>query len=138
MNSEGSPPSTRKQLRQFGLLVGSVLILIGWWWWYRGSYETGRVVFWVIGGLLVASGLIVPAALKPIHAVWMKLAHALAWINTRIIISLVFFLIITPIGFLMRLMRRDILGEKFNSESRSYWTDYQPVTSVKDHCERQF
>lgn len=133
-----SPDPTRKQIRQFGLLVGTVLILIGLWQWRQGSFETGRLVLWSVGGFLVLAGLTAPMILKPLYAVWMKLAHALAWLNTRIIISLLFFLVITPIGFIMRLIKRDLLNEKINQGAKSYWADYQEVASVKEHCERQF
>lgn len=134
------PPSqpTRKQLQQFGLLVGSILIFIGLWQLYRGAFETGRIVLWSIGGVLVVSGLFIPMILTAAYKVWMKLAHGLAWINTRIIITLIFFLVITPIGFLLRLLKGDILREKFDRGAQSYWSDYEPVSSIKEHCERQF
>ena len=138
MSPEAHAQPKRKQLRQFGLMVGAIIISIGLWQLYRGTFETGRIVLWSIGGVLFLSGLLIPVILTPVYTVWMKLAHALAWINTRIIITLIFFLVITPTGFLLRLIKGDILREKLDQKTQSYWSDYEPVTSVKEHCERQF
>ena len=119
--------------------MGTILILIGsYWLFYRDIYETARIVLLSIGGFLFVAGLVVPVILKPIYSVWMKLAYVLAWVNTRIIISLIFFLVITPIGFVMRLIKGDLLSEKFHSDTSSYWTDTEKPASVKEHCERQF
>lgn len=139
MAEETTKDPTKKQLRQFGLMVGIILILIGsYWMFYRDIFETARVVLLVIGGFLFLSGLIAPTKLKPTYAVWMKLAHVLAYVNTRIIISLIFFLVISPIGLVMRLFRGDILHEKFQPNTSSYWTETQQPSSVTEHCERQF
>lgn len=139
MSDNEAPEATAKQLRQFGLLVGSILIIIGsYWMFYRDIFETARMVVLVIGGILFISGLAIPTVLKPIYKVWMALAHVLAWVNTRIIISLIFFLVITPIGFLLRIFKGDFLGEKFHSEDETYWSDTERAESVKEHCERQF
>lgn len=129
---------TRKQIRQFALLVGTVLILLATWQWYKDAWETARIVLWSIGGLLYVLGLVIPVVLTPFYKGWMALAHVLAYVNTRIIVSLIFFLVMMPIGFIMRLIKGDILGEKLDKNAPSYWTDYEPVESVKEHCERQF
>jgi hypothetical protein len=131
-------PATLRQLRQFGLMVGSILMVIGLWRFYKGDFETGRVVFWTVGGLLFGAGLLLPAALRPVYAVWMKLAYGLAYVNTRVLITLIFFLVVTPIGLLMRLIKGDLLAEKFDKTARTYWHEMEPLPSVKEHCERQF
>ncbi len=131
-------PNTRKQLRQFGLMVGLILAGLGLWRLYKGDWETPRVVLWVIGGFLSASGLFAPVLLKPLYTAWMKLAHGLAYVNTRLILTLIYFLMITPIGLLMRLFKGDILSEKFDKKASTYWTEMEPIRSAKEHYERQF
>lgn len=135
---QSSARPTHKQLRRFGLLVGAVLILIGGWQWYRDIYETGRVVLWAAGGVILASGLFVPAVLWPLYRGWMRVGHTLGLINTRLIIGLIFFLVVTPIGLLMRVLRVDPLRKKFDRKAASYWHEIAPKESVKEHCERQF
>jgi hypothetical protein len=62
---------------------------------------------WIGGGLLGGIGLLIPAALGPVYKVWMKFGHVMGAINTRLILGLFFYLIVTPFGFVMRLFRWD-------------------------------
>ena len=133
-----SSSATTKQIRQFGLLVGMVLIAIGSWQLYRQIYTTTRIILWVIGGFLFVSGLLWPKILKPFYILWMFLAHILSWINTRIILGLIFYLIFTPIGLIMRLIKRDPLQRKIDQEVDSYWMQREKPKNIKEHFERQF
>ncbi len=81
--------ATRKELRQFGLLVGAVFAVIGLWpMVFRG--EPLRLWAAGIGGLLVLCGGLLPSVLAPIHKGWMWVGHILGWINTRILLGIVF------------------------------------------------
>ena len=127
-----------KQLRQFGLMVGGVLILIGLWKLYQGKHETARLILWLVGGLLVITGSIVPTLLTPVYWIWMKLAHLLGWVNTRLLLGIIFFVIITPMAIVMKVFGRDALNRKVDKDVDSYWIPRPPIESVKEHCERQF
>ncbi len=133
-----SSQTTRKELRQFGLLFGVIFTGIGLYQLYNDTAETARLVWWILGALFVIAGYAAPTALKPIHTVWMKFAFVLGWVNTRIIITLIFFLVVTPIGLIMRILKSDLLAEKINKNTETYWDDIEPVQSVKEHLERQF
>ena len=71
---ESAQSATLKQLRQFGWMVGAVLIAIGFWQLYRQIYSTARIVLWSLGGCLLVSGLLLPKVLSPIYKLWMGLA----------------------------------------------------------------
>lgn len=97
-----------KELRHFGFIVGGVLLLIALWpLLLRGELPR----FWAlaIGGLLVILGGVLPRVLTPLHRGWMAVGHALGWLNTRIILGLVFYGMITPMGLVMRLWGKDPL-----------------------------
>ena len=128
----------RKQLRQFGLMVGGVLVLIGLWKLYQGKHETVRFILWSVGGLLIITGSIVPKLLTPVYWIWMKLAHLLGWVNTRLLLGIIFFVIITPMAIVMKIFGRDALNRKIDKDVDSYWIPRPPIESVKEHCERQF
>ena len=105
----------RKELRNFGLIVGGLFCLIGLWPALRHG-EALRVWALVPGSLLISLGLMMPAALRPIFKVWMKIGHVMGWINTRIILGILYFGLITPMGVAMRLfgwdsMRRALLQD---------------------------
>ncbi|HZN04217.1 MAG TPA: SxtJ family membrane protein [Candidatus Polarisedimenticolia bacterium] len=108
-----------KTLRSFGLLVGGVWGLIGLWplVWRR---EPPRL--WALGlmAVLVGLGLVFPQALRQPYRGWMALGHALGWINTRILLGLVFYLLVTPMGFVMRLFGRDPMRRGFDASAKTY------------------
>jgi len=98
----------RKELRQFSFIVGGVFSLIGVWpLLFRGTPPR----FWALaaGGGLIILGLLLPRALAPVYRGWMVLGHALGWLNTRIILGLLFYGMITPMGLVMRLFGKDPL-----------------------------
>ena len=126
---------TRKQLRSFGLLVGGVFAVIGFWpLLLRGEdYRTWALA---LALLLIAPTLIYPPALKPFHKVWMKLGHTLGWINTRIILGAVFYLVVTPIGIIRRLLGKDPMGKRLRADMESYRIVRKPRPA--SHLTRQY
>jgi hypothetical protein len=112
-------PADARQLRSFGLLVGGLWALIGVWpVLARGG--TPRLWAVVLAAALLLPALIVPARLRPIHRMWMAVGDALGWVNTRVILGVVFFLIITPMGLIMRLLREDPLCRSFDGRADTY------------------
>ena len=130
--------ATLKQLRQFGWMVGIVLIAIGFWQLYRQIHSTARIVLWALGGCLLVSGLFLPKVLSPIYKLWMSLAGILGWINTRILLGLIFYLLFTPIGLIMRVLQRDVLKRKIDPNVDTYWVDREKISNIKEHFKRQF
>lgn len=120
--------ATRKELRQFGLLVGAVFTVIGLWpLIFRG--EPLRLWAVGIGGLLIAFGGILPQLLAPIHKGWMWVGHILGWINTRILLGIMFYALVTPMGLVFRLMGKDTMRRAFAESS----TTYRVVRSPRPH-----
>ena len=125
--------ATRKELRQFGLLVGAVFTVIGLWpLVFRG--EPLRLWAIGIGGLLIAFGGILPQLLAPVHKGWMWVGHILGWINTRILLSIVFYALVTPIGLVFRLMGKDTMRQAFAESS----TTYRVVRSPRPHSHMKY
>jgi hypothetical protein len=81
--------------------------------------------------------LFVPAAARAFHVAWMRLAHALGWINSRILLALIFYLVITPMGLVQRLVGRDALRRR-GSGSASYWIPRTEPKQSKEQFERLF
>jgi hypothetical protein len=125
--------ATRKELRHFGLVVGAVFTVIGLWpLVFRG--EPLRLWALGIGGLLMACGGARPSVLAPIHTGWMWVGHILAWINTRILLGIVFYALVTPIGLLFRLMGKDTMRQTFAESS----TTYRVVRSPRPHSHMKY
>ena len=123
----------RKELRQFGLLVGAVFSVIGLWpLVFRG--EPLRLWALGIGGLLIVCGGILPQLLAPIHKGWMWVGHIMGWVNTRILLGIVFYALVTPIGFVFRLMGKDTMRQAFAESS----TTYRVVRSPRPHSHMKY
>jgi hypothetical protein len=91
-------PASKKDLRSFGYLVGAVFGVIGIWpLLFRGE----PLRLWAVGlsSTLIALGGLLPRVLAPIHEAWMWVGHVLGWINTRILLGIVFYGLITPTAF---------------------------------------
>jgi hypothetical protein len=92
------------------------------------------VVLIAIAVLFAIAAIVVPRVLSGIYRVWMRVGEALAWINTRIILTLIFFLVVTPTGLLMRLFGRSPIDPR-RRFAASYWDD---VDVADRHMEKQF
>ena len=123
--------------RDFGLIVGGVFALLGAWWMYRGKFEMVRTIFLGGGVLLVVLGLVLPRALVWPNRLWMKLAEAMSFVMTHIILALVFFLVVLPIGVVKRMMGWDPLRRRAKPAA-SYWQPYSPRQRDKRHYEKMW
>jgi hypothetical protein len=83
-------------------------------------------------------GLLVPVALKPLYLAWMALARVLAFVNTHILLALVFYTLFTITGGIMRIVGRDPLDRKLSATASSYWTRREKPLLERDHYKRQF
>lgn len=123
--------------REFGLVVGGILVLLGGCWLYRGKFITAAYVTLPLGTLLILLGLLWPRALVLPNRAWMLLAEGLSFVTTRIILGLVFFLLITPIGVVKRLSGWDPLSRR-GARSASYWKPYSERQRDPRHYEKMF
>ncbi|HET9705209.1 MAG TPA: SxtJ family membrane protein [Vicinamibacterales bacterium] len=121
--------------RSFGVSVGGVLLLIAAFLMWRGRIAGGQ---WSggVGALLVGLGLLAPRLLKWPSALWWKLAMALGYVNARVILTIAFLLVLTPIAFVWRLIGRDPLGKR--RESWPGWTAYPQRYADRSHFTRMY
>ena len=123
--------------REFGLIVGGVLVLLSFWWLYRGKFPVVSQITLPIGAVLVLLGLVFPRALVLPNRAWMAFAEVLSWVTTRIILAFVFFVIVTPIGMVKRLFGWDPLQRRAPA-SDSYWRPYSERQRDRRHYEKMF
>jgi hypothetical protein len=123
--------------KEFGLIVGAVFVVLGSWWLYRGKFIDPARVALPFGALLILLGLVWPRALVWPNRAWVLLAEGLSFVTTRVILALVFFLIITPIGVVKRLSGWDPLSRRA-ARSDSYWKPYSQRQRDPRHYEKMF
>jgi len=101
IGSRAQKGMTRAEGRKFGLTVGVAFLVIAGILWWRDR-ETLSLIAASIGSLLVAGGLVVPDRMGPVERAWMKLAHAISKVTTPIFMGIIYFIVITPSGLLVR------------------------------------
>ena len=128
--------STNKELREFGIVVGIAFSLLGGMLWWKG--RDNFAIFFIISTALIILGLVCPAVLKPIQKIWMTFAIIIGFVMTRVILFVLFFVIITPIGVLSRLTGKDSLELNFSKKKESYWVRREKTLFSKENYEKQF
>ena len=125
------------ELRKFGLWVGGVFVGIGLL--YLLRHRPVYPWFLAPGVFLMVFGLAAPRLLKLIYVVWMTLAMVMGFVVSHVILTLFFFLVITPIGLIARLAGKDFLSLKLDRAAPSYWVT-RTSTGPKEPLdyERQF
>lgn len=126
---------TNKRLRDFVLLFCAVCTL-----WAGVSFYKGNPHWpWFVGAALVflTTGLLFPATLRQAYRLWMAFAFTLGWFMTRFILLVAYAVIMTPMGWLMRLSGKDLLDERIEKDALSYWKKHDPV-SDHERYKKQF
>ena len=132
----GAGAVTDAQARKSALLVAAVLLGIAAWNLYRG--RTGVVVvLGSSGAALVVAGLFIPAAARAFHVAWMRFAVVLGHVNSRVLLTLFYYLAVTPYGVVSRLVRRDPLRRR-GQASPSYWVERKTTRQAREQFERLF
>ena len=124
------------EVKKFGILFGVICSGIALYL-YLTDGSTWR---WVVLPALFffGTGLFAQRILRPIYTVWMKFAHAVAWFNTRVLLGLFFYLVMTPMGVIMRLAGKDFLQERIDRSAASYWVKREDNEFDRDRYRRLF
>jgi hypothetical protein len=123
--------------REFGLIVGGIFVLLSAWWIYRGKFPSVRYVTLPLGALLVLLGIAIPRLLVYPNRAWMALAEVLSFVSTRIILAVVYFFVLTPIGIVKRWFGWDPLHRRERARE-SYWRPYSERQRDTKHYEKMY
>lgn len=118
----------KKVLRKFGFVMAGAFAVIAAFLFWKSDYQVTSAVdvLAILSAFFLATGLVIPIALSPIEWAWMKLAHVMGFVMTRVLVTLVFFLAITPTGLIFKLLGKDLLDRKIDKGADSYWIAAEP------------
>lgn len=122
--------------RKFGLVSGAIVILLFGLaipWLFSLNFPRWP---WIFAGILAAWALLLPTTLKPVYIGWMKFGNIMNWINTRLILGIIFYGLILPFGLVMRLFGKDPMRRKLDNSAGSYRIQSQNAT--KDNLEHPY
>lgn len=128
--------ASRIQVRKFGITFAVLFGVVSGYL----AYKQNNLWIWTAGAgvLLLVGGLFAYPVLRPVYIGWMKFAFALAWVNTRILLGLFFSVVITPVGLVLRLIGKDLLDEKIDRTTGSYWIKREELPFDPKRYERLF
>jgi hypothetical protein len=122
--------------RSFGVVFSIVFTIIGTLPFIRG----GELRLWslLVAAVFLGLGLLAPGILRPLNILWFKFGLLLGRIIAPIVISLLFFIAITPTALVMRLLRKDLLSLKFDRKAKSYWINRSKTDNPMGSMKNQF
>ncbi len=125
----------RRDIRLVFLIFSAIFSALAW------KHFPSISSYVLMGLVIIMLPLIAffPILLRPVFKLWLKVAKAVGWFNTQIILSIVYILIFIPVGLLMRLFRKDQMGRKLLKAEETYWEAYEQAgLTDRSRYERQF
>ena len=122
---------TTHDLRRYGLVMTAPLLIIGVILVWRGKVGGPYVIG--LAFLFLFAALVFPSVLRPVERAWMAMARVLSVVMTYLILTVTFFLVITPMGLILRIFGKDLLQKKFDSANSSYWIPVEPDGPCSRH-----
>ena len=128
--------SEKSDLRNFGITVGIILLIISGFlfWKEKESFQ----IFLAIGIILFLTAIALPSVLQPVYWIWMIFAIILGWFMTRVILSLLFYVVFTSIGLTLRFFGKQFLELRWDKSKESYWNFRTNEHLQKENYEKQF
>ena len=125
----------KKDIRSFGYTIGIILFMVSAVLFYYDNYLYQNLT--MISVVFIVLGVVLPLLLKPVYLLWMIFAVILGWIMTRVILCIIFYIIITPIGLITRLLGEDFLNLR-KIKADSYWNYRDSSEELNQNYEKQF
>ncbi len=128
--------SGEHELREFGITIGGILVFIGAFAFYR---ERNFFSYFLIAGCFFAvAGIALPLLLKPLHKIWMGFSIIIGFFMSRVMLTILFYLVVTPLGVIIRLTGKDILDQKIEKGRESYWIKRDGTLKNRESYENQY
>lgn len=120
----------RRELAIFGIALPAFFALAGW----AVFRKTGNLLvaqsIWAAGGLCAVLYLLLPRLRRPMFVGWSYLTFPLGWLLSHLILLIVFWLVLTPIGLIVRLTGHDSLNRRFDRSATTYWSKRESIEGV--------
>ncbi len=122
--ADPADPKTEKRLREFGILMAAVLIAISAFLLWRG--RPAAMITLPAALVFLAPAYFHPRALGLIEHGWLAFGERMSRVMTFVLLTLTYFLIMTPMGLFLRLIRKDLLDLKLDKSAKTYWKPVEP------------
>ena len=128
---------SRRDLAWFGAILAAFCGVVGTVLWWKFGVPRAATIVWGVGLVVAALYYAVRPLRRPIFVGWMYAVFPIGWIISHVILALVYYLVLTPCGLLMRIAGRDPLQRKLDPEAESYWIEHEQMKD-RNRYFRQF
>ena len=128
---------TKKDIKTFGYGLTGFLAILGAINLYKGNSNI-YYYFFSAGFIALIISIIRPYTLMFLYKPMMLFAHAIGWFNTQVLLSLIFFLLISPISLILKIIKKDLLDIGIDKDCKSYWNEVSLKIKEKSDYEKQF
>lgn len=129
-------PMSDRDVRKFGVTIGIVLVFLAAFFFWKG--KPSAIYFASAGVLFAAATRLLPGLMRPAYRAWMAFAVIMGFVMTRVILTVLYFVMFTPIAVVMKLLRKDLLHERFDRRAETYWVKRAPQKYEPQTSERMF
>ena len=120
--------------KKFGITMAIILAIIGFFLLWKKNNNYDYILY--LAAAFFITGLILPSVLKPVYKVWMAISVVMGFIMTKVIMVIIFYLIVTPIGLIASLTGKEFLDMKIDKSAKSYWIAREKTQNIKADYEK--
>ncbi len=127
--------ATPKKVREFGLILSVILLVLGGIAFWRGHHQWKFE--WPLSAVFLFLTLVLPNAMFYVYKTWMMAAEAISWVVLRVLLGALFYVVLSPVSVTMRLLKKDILDQNLDPSKSSYWNK-RTVPVSRERYEKLF
>ena len=120
-----SDPS-RRELNWFGLLMALFFAIVGAILLWQFDAQATAFVLWIVAAALTILYYVIPPIRRPMYLAWMYAAFPLGWVISHVLMAVIYYLVFTPTGLIMRIVGYDPMHRKFDPDAPTYWVEHKP------------
>ena len=128
----------RKNLLVFGYGLAVILIFIAARLWLKHGFSSIKIVLLAVAVGLALVTLLNVELIRPFYKKWMAIGHFIGECVSRIVLGIIFYLVFGVSGILLRLLKKDLLDQKIQTDAKSYWLPKRSNEMDRDKYKRQF
>jgi hypothetical protein len=128
---------SRRELRQFAGIWFPIFWLIVGGFFFLGDATRLAIAAGSFGLVVGAIGVAQPRFIHPIYLIWIYAAYPIGFVVSHVLLGVIFYVVMTPVGLLMKLVGYDPLQRQLRPSATTYWVRYEQVTNKKQYF-RQF
>jgi len=122
---------SRRELRQFAVLWIIFFAGIGTMLYVKHGAGPWPTALWAAAVVVGLPGVVFPALLRPVYVGWMVAAFPIGWTVSHLLLGSIFYLVISPIGLLLRALGRDPMRRTFEHDAKTYWIEHEQADTAR-------